>query len=147
MKLRMFVVGILGAALVGCGGDLAPTAGTATAFTAACDKTNDGKRIAVEGYLRLPDSFTGDRSVVLRLHAAPDFGGNPVGVQTALGKEANQVENVPKQFSDDDLKVHTADGSLATFGTKVNVSGKVYYPTVSQDFACGLENPLIELAK
>jgi hypothetical protein len=124
-----------------------PTVGEAKAFTTACDKANDGQRIAVEGYLRLPDSFTGEQSVVLRLYEAADLGGSPIGVQTRFGSEANQVEIVPDQYSDDDLNVHLADGQLAKFGTKVKVSGKVYYPLVGQDFDCGLENPLIELAK
>jgi hypothetical protein len=42
--------------------------------------------------------------------------------------------------------VHLADGQIATYGTKVRVSGKMYYPSVEQDFVCGLENLLIEPA-
>jgi hypothetical protein len=56
------------------------------------------------------------------------------------------VENVPASYADDDLRVHLADGQIATYGTKVRVSGKMYYPSVEQDFVCGLENLLIEPA-
>jgi hypothetical protein len=122
----------------------APTAGAATDFAAACDKANDGKRIAIVGTLRFPESYSGDLSMVLRMYASPDFSGKPVGVQTNLGTKANQVEPVPDQYTDKDLKVHLADGKVATLGTQVKVSGKVYFPLVGQDFDCGLENPLIE---
>jgi hypothetical protein len=43
--------------------------------------------------------------------------------------------------------VHTSDGQVAGYGTRVRVSGKVYYPLVGQDFKCALENPLIESAR
>jgi hypothetical protein len=115
-------------------------------FTSACDKSNDGKFIALQGYLRLPDSFTGDQSVVLRMYEANDFSGKPIGVQTEFGKEANQVETVGDQFQDTDLKVHLTNGQIAQFGTKVKVTGKVYFPLVGQDFDCALENLSIELA-
>jgi len=57
------------------------------------------------------------------------------------------TELAPKEFTDKDLKVHTSDGQVAGYGTKVKVSGKVYYPLAGQDFKCGLENPLIESAR
>ena len=124
----------------------APTAGEARDFATACDKANDGKRIAVVGYLRFPQSYSGDMSMVLRFYASADFSGKPIGVQTDLGTKANQVEPAPDQYTDQDLKVHTADGQIATLGTKVKVSGKVYFPLVGQDFDCALENPLVESA-
>ena len=132
--------------LAACGGSAAPTVGEAKDFATACDKANNGKRIAIVGFLRFPASFTGDQSVVLRFYQTADFSGKPVGVQTEIGTKANQVESVPDQFSDKDLKVHQADGQIATIGTKVKVSGKVYFPLVGQDFDCALENPLVEAA-
>ena len=136
------------AALAACGGapPAALTAGEVKDFAAVCEKANSGKRVAVEGYLRLPDSFTGDQSVVLRLYKAADFAGAPIGVQVKIGAQANQAERVPKQYTDRDLKVHLASGQMIGVGTRVKVSGNVYSPLVSQNFACALENPLIELA-
>jgi hypothetical protein len=84
---------------------------------------------------------------VLRLYGGSDYGGATVGVQTPIGNQANHVELAPKEFTDKDLKVHTSDGQVAGYGTKVKVSGKVYYPLVGQDFKCGLENPLIETVR
>jgi hypothetical protein len=142
---RAFCIGLLifGAA---CGSSHTepPTAGETRDFASVCDKANEGKRVAVVGFLRFPEKFTGTSSVVLRLYGAADYAGAPVGVQTSIGNQANQVELAPKSFTDKDLKVHTSDGQMAGYGTKVKVSGKVYYPLVGQDFKCGLENPLIE---
>ena len=142
----LLVFCLVSAMLASCGGSSPPTEGQATDFARACDKANDGKHIAVVGYLRFPDSFTGDQSVVLRMYQAGDFSGSPIGVETEFGTQANQVEPVKDQYSDSYLKVHLANGQVAQFGTQVKVSGKVYYPVVSQDFDCGLENPLVEAA-
>lgn len=143
--LGAFGVLALMAALVGCGSE-PPTAGQATAFASVCDKANDGKRVAVDGYLYFPNSFSDSQSVVLRLHETDAFDGTPIGVQIPFGTAANQVEEVEDQFTDEDLQVHLADGSVAGFRTKVKVSGKVYFPMVEQEFPCSLENPYVELA-
>src|ERR1043165_8056054 len=124
-----------------------PTAGEMKDLAAVCDKANEGKRVAVVGFLRFPEKFTGTSSVVLRLYGGGDYAGAPIGVQTRIGSQANQVELAPKEFTENDLKVHTSDGPLAGYGTRVKVSGKVYYPLVGQDFKCALENPLIESAR
>jgi len=149
MTLRgSFCIGLLiFCAACGSSSSEPPTAGEMKDYASLCDKANEGKRVATIGFLRFPDKFTGTSSVVLRLYASGDYTGAPVGVQTKIGSQANQAELAPKEFTDKDLKVHTSDGPVATYGTKVKVSGKVYYPLVGQDFKCGLENPLIESAR
>ncbi|MBV9924472.1 MAG: hypothetical protein JOZ96_05470 [Acidobacteria bacterium] len=146
---RIFGIALLACASAACGGGAfgPPTAGELREFAAVCDKANEGKRVAVVGYPRFPEKFTGTSSVVLRLYEKADYAGQPIGVQTPIGREANQAELAPKQYTDKDLKVHTADGQVASYGTKVKVSGKVYFPLVDQDFKCSLENPLIESAR
>ena len=147
MRFRLLLVCFwLVLAVVACGGNEAPTRGTDTPFASVCDESNKGERVAVTGYLRLPDSFTGDLSVVLRLFETDSFSGTPIGATVRLGTEANQIENVPDSYTNNDLKVHLANGQVAGYGTPVRVSGKVYYPVVDQDFVCGLENLLIEPA-
>ena len=147
---KFFAAALLALASTACGESAPPeppTAGEAKEFASVCDKANEGKRVAVVGYPRFPEKFTGTQSVVLRLYEGADYAGAPVGVQTPIGKQANQAELAPKQYTDKDLKVHTADGQVASYGTKVKVSGKVYFPLVGQDFKCSLENPLIESAR
>lgn len=147
--MKLFrLLSTLGAAMLllsSCGSE-PPTAGTSTAFAAVCDRANDGKRVAVDGYLIFPASFTGSTSVMLLMHEGDDFGGEPIGVQTPLGTAANQIEEVGDQFSDEDMQLHLADGSVVGFLTPVTVSGKVYFPIVDQEFACALENPHLEQA-
>jgi hypothetical protein len=138
-------LGVLAFALAACSPST-PTAAEEVGFATACADDNKGQLLAVQGYLRLPDSFTGDQSVVLRLYETADLSGTPIGVQIRFGSEPNQVEMVPLEYSDEDLKVHLADGQVVEFGTPVKVSGKVYFPAVDQDFECGLENPLVEAA-
>src|SRR4051812_44856065 len=79
-----------------------PTVGELEAFGAVCDKGNDGKRVAVEGYLRFPSSFKGRESAVLRLYQSEDFKGTPIGVQMPIGQQANQMEMPPKKYSETD---------------------------------------------
>ena len=147
-RRRFFCIGLL-IFFAACGGGASepPTTGETKEFASVCDKADEGKRVAVVGFLRFPERFTGTSSVVLRLYAGADYAGAPVGVQTRIGNQANQVELAPKEFMDKDLKVHTSDGQVAGYGTRVKVSGKVYYPLVGQDFKCALENPLIESAR
>lgn len=143
MAKRSFLALFLIASLLVACGDAAPTAGAPTAFANACDKANDGQRIALEGYLMLPDSFSGDNSVVLWLYETDAFEGQPVGVQLSFGSGANQVSMVSDSYTDDDLEVHLGDGGAIGFGDRVTVSGKVYFQLVDQKFECSLENPLV----
>ena len=145
---RVFCIGLL-VFFAACGGGAPepPTAGEMKDFASVCDKANEGKRVAVVGFPRFPEKFTGTSSVVLRLYGTADYAGEPIGVQTKIGHDANQAELAPKEYTDKDLKVHTSDGQVAGYGTRVKVSGKVYYPLVGQDFKCGLDKPLIESAR
>jgi hypothetical protein len=148
-SFRFLTLTLISLAIAACGQATPtppPSVGDAKSFSNACDKANDGKRIAVAGYLRFPESFTGSQSVVLRFYEDDNLAGAPIGVQIDFGTQANQVQAVTDQYTDADLKVYLADGQVAPFGTKVRVSGKAYFPLAKQDFACGLENPLVELA-
>src|ERR1041384_7276662 len=115
MTLRwIFFIGLLMlCAACGTGSSEPPTPGETKDFTSVCDKANEGKRVAVIGFLRFPEKFTGTSSVMLRLYPGADYAGAPVGVQTRIGSQPNQVELAPKEYTDKDLKVHTSDGQVA----------------------------------
>jgi hypothetical protein len=147
MKSRILIALTLMVVLLAACGSKAKGPAVPKDFTTACDRANNGKPIVLEGYLIFPESFTGDTSVVLRLYGSSDFSGSPVGVQTEFGTQPNQVEPVAAQFSDTDLKVHLANGQVSQLGDRVKVTGTVYFPAVSQEFACALENPTVELAQ
>jgi hypothetical protein len=123
-----------------------PTVGALKEFAAVCDKANKDQRVAVVGYLRLPAEVNRKIGPVLRLYPTTAYTGQPVGVSTEIGSQPGQITFIPKEYADTDLKVKLANGQVAGFGTKVKVSGDVYYPLVGQEFQCALSNPLIELA-
>ena len=59
MQLRSFRIidlSLAAVALMACS-EGPPTAGEPREFATVCDKANDGHRVAVEGYLRLPDQI------------------------------------------------------------------------------------------
>lgn len=124
--------------------------GVLVTFDTVCDKANDGKRLALEGYLDFPESFKSKEiTIMMRMHPAlGPRGPAVVGVSVPLGNAANQVELPPKQFTAADLKLHTQDGQVAGFRDKVKVSGTMYFPSsIAQvEFRCGLTNVLIERA-
>ena len=135
-----------------------PTVGADVAFAQVCNKANEGKRVAVVGYLRLPARLkSNDTSPMLRFYDGAAFDTRHIIVSVPVGRGPNQVENPLSRaadgslrYSDEDLKVHLANSAVATVGTKVKVSGEMYIPMVPQTgpdgFACGLTNPLIESA-
>lgn len=144
MLLRTFVIaGLIALSGAACS-QAAPTVGEPTAFAAVCQKENAGQRVSVDGYLRLPASISGDYSAILELHETMDFAGEFIGVQTSIGSQANQMAAVPTSYRDEDLQVYLPNGQVAGLGTRLKVSGQVYFPIVEQNFACGLENPLFQ---
>jgi hypothetical protein len=117
-----------------------PTPADVQPFADVCNEANVDQRVGVRGYLRLPESNTGDFSIMLRLYETPDFSGDPIGVSVRIGTEPNMAEGLPTTYTDDDLAVRLADGTVTTLGTPITASGRVYVPMVGQDFECGLEN-------
>lgn len=124
-----------------------PTVGETVNFAAACDKANEGKRIAIDGFLRLPEELNRKSGPVLRLYPTTAFSDKPIGVSTTTGDQPNQVAYLPKEYTDKDLKIKTSDGQVVPVGAKVRISGDMYFPVVGQDFQCALSNPLVEMAK
>jgi hypothetical protein len=124
-----------------------PTPGTLVTFDNVCDKANEGKRVAVEGYLTFPSEFKEhDISIMMRLRPAPDgHSKNVIGASVKLG---SQVEEPPVSFSQKDMKLHAADGKVLGYHDKVRVSGSMYYPSsiAHVEFECALSNTLIESA-
>ena len=149
MTLRSLIAFTLVLAFAACGSTekKPPTVGEAKEFATVCEKSNEGKRVAVTGYLRFPEEVNRKIGLVLRLYKTNDFSGQPIGVSSDIGSQPNQVEFMPKEYTDKDLKVHLANGQTAGFGTKVKVSGDVYFPLVGQTFVCALSNPLVELSQ
>jgi hypothetical protein len=158
MAVRALALGLAVLGLAACEG--APTLGEPRDFANVCDKASDGHRVAVEGYMRLPETITVDKPargggqgveiLVVRLFETPNFNGTPIGVDIDFGSEPNTMDEIPngaRGYTDADLKVHAANGQTVTYGQRVKVSGTVYFPVSGLshvEFSCGLSNPLIE---
>ena len=121
--------------------------GTPQAFTFACARPNEGKRIAVEGYLRLPPSVASSQGVMLLLYPDPSLKGRPIGVMMRFGDKPNEAHKIISAYHDSDLKVHLADGTTVPFGTRVRVSGRMQLPVVPQAYDCDLRDPYVEAAQ
>jgi len=146
----------LGAIALAACSDPPPTPGEPRAFSTVCDKANDGQRVAVDGYLQLPDQLEvtthsdGSKEqaqrIVVRMFETNQFSGAQIAVDLNVGSGPNTMQDIPGEyiFTDSDLKVHLADGQTAAYGQRVNVSGKVYFPSSGGDFTCGLSNPLVQ---
>ena len=159
-------------ALTGCFKSEPPTVGQEMPFNSVCDKSNDGKRIAFEGFLTLPDHISSKDKVSLLLEVRPSKDlKSPmrIGVWTSYGKEVNQLtfvetsfrSNKPNEpgkisvnsssklsYTHQDLKVKTNEGKVVSYLDKVRVSGKVVFPSNPPIISkCLLNNPLIESIK
>jgi hypothetical protein len=143
----IFLVPVLTAIFVIACTSESPRAGELQAFDRACDKANEGDWIAVEGYLRLPDILVPGCSVELRLFRDRTFRRTPIAATIPFGGSPDQAIKISSAYQDNDLKIHLADGTLVPFGTRVRVSGLMYYPMIPQDFECGLRDLYIQAAK
>jgi hypothetical protein len=160
MKKPFFVcLMILLATVAGCANE-PPTVGKATELKRVCDRSNDGERVAVEGYLTLPERISDDDatiSVLLEIRPSESVENmtGRVGVWTEYGNEANQVAHIPYttelpksgNYTHADLKVTTNDGQKITYTDRVRVSGRVRFPSspeIKVISPCVLNNPLVE---
>lgn len=151
MPIRTLLITLsLALLLLSCGSNEAPSKGELKTFETACDKANDGKRIAVEGYLMLPEEFSGDLSVLLRVNSKPERSEQAVVAANVKidkeGKAPNSINYLSTSYNDDDLIFRTADGQTLGYQDKVRISGTMYFPSsiAKVEFTCGLSNPLIE---
>jgi hypothetical protein len=145
-----------------------PTVGKKVSFDRTCDRSNDGKRIAVEGFLTLPETISSQDtiSVLLEIRSVKDLNKTSrVGVWTIYGTAANQVapvktarrlpgstetakiqdwEKAKSSYTHADLKAIANDGKSIGYLDRVRVSGKVGFPSNVSVSPCVLNNPLIE---
>ncbi len=155
--------------LVGCDTKSEPpTVGQKVSFDRICDRSNDNKRIAVEGFLTLPEKVSSkdNLSVLLEIRSAKDVNKpGRVGIWTSYGKLANQIAPIDTalrapnstekanlkdlgksklSYTHADLKVTTNDGKSIGYLDRVRISGKVGFPSKVSISPCVLNNPLIE---
>jgi hypothetical protein len=98
------------------------------AFPTTCNEADDGKYVAITGYLTdegsLYCSNTGGRmDCNFRLTEKPD-GGAKIIASIAQGSGKSSVEDFEGSYKKSDLKIHDNSGGMVKIGDKVTVTGK-----------------------
>jgi len=84
-------------------------------------------------------------TALLDFYELPDGDGIDIDVSVEIGTGANQMEDIPDDFTDDDLKVRTNENELIGSNDKVIVAGTVYRYADSTNegrFLCFLTSPV-----
>lgn len=97
------------------------------AFSQVCQKESDNKYISVEGYLRtgvtvLCSSRGGTRTCGIELAEKPE-GDSKISVYVVEGTGKSQMSPLPTSYSDENLKLRTADGQTVGSKDRVRIIG------------------------
>ncbi|MBK7579251.1 MAG: hypothetical protein IPI67_03510 [Myxococcales bacterium] len=125
--VRLVIVCLAATCVVAC---KSPEPGEPAAFAEVCGPkfdpapNGDLKRVSVEGYLGIPGGLfvmcSDTCGMVLRANPTDKEG---LRVNLRVGGSKNQMEKLPKDFSEKDLSVTTAEGKTVGVGAKVRVTG------------------------
>lgn len=102
-----------------------PEPGTPVTWEAVGKGEMREQRVSLEGYFQIPKSMMATDTVLLPLYEKPDGEGMKVPFSTRIGSGNNEIESLPKEFTEADFKVHSSDGSLVSKNQKLRVSGKL----------------------
>jgi len=122
MQKRLFISLMLALFITSCAPP--PQPGEPVTHATACDVANNDKRVSLEGYPRLRGllSFVSDDFAV-DFFEQPQGGGDPISVYLTVGTGPNQVENLPDNYTDDDLRIHTNTNEVVTTDTRIRAHG------------------------
>jgi hypothetical protein len=125
-----------------------PKPGVTVHFDDICDSVYDPvmekglnvtKRVTIEGYVGMHPSMFKlcSDTCDFDLYADPAGKGKRVNADVTLGSGKNQMEKLPKNFTPEDIKIHTQDGKVVGVGAKVRITGG-RAPTGDKRETCGL---------
>lgn len=83
------------------------------------------KRVAIEGYLDIPRGLFTMCSDTCNVQLLEKAGAQDKSFRVSLkvGSDENQMEKLPKEYTEKDLKVHTHDDKVVGVGARVRVTG------------------------
>ena len=121
---RVFGIFLTGLILMACAGKPAEQ----MAFPTKCNDADDGKYVAITGYLTDDGSVycsnTGGRmDCNFTLTEKPD-GGAKILASIAQGSGKSSVEEFKSSYKKEDLKIHDNSGGMVKIGDKVTLTGK-----------------------
>lgn len=85
------------------------------------------KRIAIEGYfamVRVVSSRAGSLNILL--FEKSNSMGRSITANIQIGYNQNQIEKLPKYYSNDDIKIHTKENEIVGVNQRVRITGKRY---------------------
>lgn len=127
MKGYLFL--ILAVVVFAAGGCSSPT-GTPVEFANACNPDNEKKYVEVAGYLDARTSVFcsniggGPVTCGLDLKETPE-GSNAVRVDVEQGTSANTIEELPRGYKKEDIKIRDNGGDVINLADKVRVTGEM----------------------
>jgi hypothetical protein len=145
VKPALLVLAVLGIGAVTCGcSKSAPPPGKPVAIGEACNQP-DKSRLRLSGYLRYRrglmsfcSSYGGHKTCDLELYESgerppafdimkPRVGPEPVTAKLSVpvGSQPGEMDDLPKKFSDADVKLHLPQSAVAAEGAHVVIDGTV----------------------
>jgi len=119
MVRRIALLTLLTSLLAGCA-----QRGAEMTFAQAAAKANDGKRVSLQGFIRYQTGATpADGVLALDLNGRAGGGEGVFLVNATIGTGPDQVEPPEVKSSQDNVKIHVHDGTVATSMDKVRVTG------------------------
>lgn len=142
-RVRLLVALVAaGAVVAGCGGEDPPRQ---EVIATVCDGTLTGKRVIVDGFLRLPKKLALSDTAVIDMYSLLGGDGDRVPVRITIGDGPNQLRDLPPTYTPTSLRVGldaSKEGDEVTIIDRVRVTAKVG----DVDGACTLTDPVVTLA-
>lgn len=133
MRRYLFLLSLI-LLLAGCA--TAPQQGRLVTHATACSLENNDKRVALEGYPYLSRMTMVDDDFSVDLYEQSEGSGDKVSVYLTVGTGANQAEDLPDDYSDADLKIHTSDNQVVSTGTRIRVHGTLTVTDTGDSIVC-----------
>jgi hypothetical protein len=133
---------VVDVALLGCG---RPETGESIAEV--CHPTNNGKLKSVFGYIgTLPVITYCATTCTLRLRAQRAPEGKEMGATFMLGTGKNLLEELPKEFTEADIRIKDDNGDSIQGGDAVRITGRLSVSTSDGNFSCSIAATKVEKA-
>ena len=125
MRTHTVILSLMAAlVLAGCAPPPPPgPPGEPVTHDTACNVENNGKRVSLAGYPLLSELIYVTDDFSVDLFEQPEGGGKSVSVYLTVGTGPNRAEDLPEDFGDEDLVIHTKDNYVISTGARIRVHG------------------------
>ena len=103
-----------------------------------CRSENDERVATIKGYLWLQDKVSCRGSECQLALRSERYGGDKIDVQIRIGDKPGQMERLPNEYSNSDLKLYTTTG-IAKDQDLVELTGKIWFSDFLSSTQCRVE--------